>query len=200
MAKRYFSYENLLEISTGCEYKIPGTLGRHYMSVEHLNDGIFVVGHDSYGNSQKVIVRVGETLGYNCGDVWVIPNPANIMDPLRRTMLELKIGKDRLHWVNSFSEVYISGIDCSQREGCTPFFDGEMVGASSDFVVVIKKFRFIRPVEQRIEWGDIYVIKGSDRSYVANFIREVWESNPGVINKNILLLGSVLSDTYTEIK
>lgn len=200
MAKRYISYEGLLNISG--DYKIPGTLGRHYMTVNKLkhNASIMVVGHDSYGGTKKEYVTPGETLGYNQGDVWVVPDPSTIKDPLRRVMLEMKIGKDRLHWVKSFSEIYISGIDCSQREGCTPFFDGEKIGASSDFAVITKKFRFIRPIEQRVDWGEIYVLEGTDRSIIADFIREVWATDPLCENRTIMVLESVLSDTYTVIK
>lgn len=198
MAKRYYEYERLKEISG--DYKIPGTLGRHYMEVIQMGNIVKVVGYDSYGGHKNVFVNQGETLGYDCGEVWVVPNPANIKDPLRRTMLELKIGKDRLHWVKDLSEVKVYGVDTQQREGCTPFFDGEDIGASSDFAIITKKFRFVRPIEQRIDWGEIYAVEGTDRSTLADFIREIWKEYPGKINKTFMVLESVLSGTYQEIK
>jgi len=200
VAKRYFDYARLCEVMGN--FKPEGTLGRHYMTVEKSGVTLIVRGHDSYGGSNTILLSQGETLGYNCGSIWMIPNPANVADPLRRAMLELKIGKDRIHWVNSLSEseVYVSGIQCSQRDGCTPFFDGTEIGASCEFAVVTKEYEFRRPVEQRCDWSQIYVKKGSDRKMVADFIREVWASNPKIVNRSLMVLDSVLSGTYHEIK
>ncbi len=83
MAKRYTQYENL---PLG-NYKPGGTLGRHHCVVTDGGDHKVVAGYDG----QKVVVRPGDTLGYDCGTVWKVPSPESYRDPVRRVLAEAKL-------------------------------------------------------------------------------------------------------------
>ena len=176
MAKRYLNYDELFSISG--DYKPVGTMGRHYVTVSKLkhNLSIMVVGHDSYGVTKKEYVAPGETLGYNQGDVWVVPDPNTIKDPLRRVMLEMKIGKDRLHWVEDIqiAAEAIYGLDFHQLPGCTLFYEGEQKPTlwGGEFCFITRKYRVVGGTNQRKSWGDIYVLIGTDRQKLADFIRK----------------------------
>lgn len=90
MAKRYFSYKNLASVSGN--WKPTGTMGHHHCVVEHKDGSILV--HGSVRG--KVKLKEGDTLGYDCGDVWKVPNPNAYRCPLRRAMASAKLPKHTL--------------------------------------------------------------------------------------------------------
>ena len=94
VAKRHFTYDQLSSVVPG-RWKPAGTLGSHHAVITHQGDVIVVVG----SVSGKVSLHVGDTLGYNCGDVWAVPKPESYRDPLRRLLAERKISQKVLEFV-----------------------------------------------------------------------------------------------------
>ncbi len=69
MAKKYVSAEALKEISG--YYKPAGTMGKHYCTVVHQNDATIVIGNVG----GRVTIHEGDTIGYDCGKIWLVPRP-----------------------------------------------------------------------------------------------------------------------------
>ncbi len=95
MAKRYAKFEDLASV-TG-EWKPAGTMGKHNATVVHQGDTTVVVG----SISGRVTLHTGDTLGYNCGEVWMVPKPESFNDPLRRLLAERRIPQRVLEFVKS---------------------------------------------------------------------------------------------------
>ncbi len=89
MAKRYISYENL---SAGY-YKPADTLGSHHCMVVVKNKETVVTGS---ADGRSVTLKKGETLGYDQGTVWVVPNPDTYRDPIRRVLAKARLGQKLL--------------------------------------------------------------------------------------------------------
>lgn len=175
MAKRYFPYDNLKGVNG--KFKPTGTMGTHFCTVIPHHDGRIEV-LDVQGNS-KVIINPGDTLGYDCGDVWRIPNPDTVRDPLRRALLQNKISKSRLHWVDDLNvaKLELDELDVFQLPGCVAFYTGEVVYYESSIGFITKKYKFKRPITQLEYLGDIYVLKGTPRYAVAELINRVTGKN-----------------------
>lgn len=79
MAKRYYSFEDLSNISG---YFKPGhTLGEHHCIVTpQLPDKIIVRG----SKEGEVTLTPGDTLGYDRGSVWRVPHPSKYKNPIGR--------------------------------------------------------------------------------------------------------------------
>jgi len=92
MAKRYMSFSDLAGFSG--EYKPGGTLGRHNCNVVPQGDRVVVIG--SAGG--RVTLREGDTLGYDCGNVWLVPRPNSYRDPIRRVLALAKISQKMLEY------------------------------------------------------------------------------------------------------
>lgn len=196
MAKRYYSYEDLKDVSG--KFKLGGTLGSHFCTVTPMPYCIWVTPMDA--DTGGVFLKPGDTLGYDCGNVWRLPNPANVKDPLRRAMLTHKIGKDRLHWISSPDELPSFDVDTYQREGCVAFFNGEQVAAECEFGVITKQYIFKRPIDQIIRWGNVYVLVGTPRKKVAEFINNTFNGVPSPGNRHAMAFLSAVGGTYHEIK
>lgn len=196
MAKRYFSYESLKEVSG--KFKPGGTLGSHFCTVDQYPNGVIAVA--PFDGDPTVFLKKGDTLGYDCGNVWFIPNPANVKDPLRRVMLTHKIGKDRLHWITGPEELPSFEVDTYQREGCVAFFNGEQVAAECEFGIITKQYLFKRPIDQVVRWGNVYVLVGTPREKVADFINNTFTGAPSPGNRHIMAFWSAAGGTYHEIK
>ncbi|MDQ5952942.1 MAG: hypothetical protein QG551_170 [Patescibacteria group bacterium] len=200
MAKRYFSFQVLSEKSAEqCAWKIPGTLGSHFMIlrdhegyiqctgvctgrnnqaiVDGLNAGVNIT---PASETQTVNVWPGQTLGYNCGQVWVVPDPTTVKDPLRRVMLELKLPKEMVVWVSSPGDekFHLQEMEYFQKEGCRAFYSGEEVHYADENLCVVKEHTLRRPIDQLVRWSKIFVISGTPREEVARVIREVMSVSP----------------------
>ncbi len=92
MAKRYYSSEELAEISG--KFKPAGTLGKHFCTVVHQNKKMIVVG----SVEGRVTLCAGDTLGYDCGKVWLVPKPESYNDPIRRVLALAKISQKVLEF------------------------------------------------------------------------------------------------------
>ena len=92
MAKRYYAFSDL-NGSSG-EYKPGGTLGKHNCIVVPQGDRIVVIG----SVSGRVTLREGDTLGYDCGTVWLVPRPESYRDPIRRVLALAKISQKVLEF------------------------------------------------------------------------------------------------------
>src|SRR3989338_6764740 len=86
MAKRYAKFEELSEMPAGT-WKPYGTMCSHHATIVPQGETIVVIG----SNEGRVTLRAGDTLGYNCGMIWIVPRPSSYGDPLRRFLAENKI-------------------------------------------------------------------------------------------------------------
>jgi hypothetical protein len=180
MAKKYLSYHDLCDITGGREYTIPGTMGTHYLKTSHDDDGsIHVSGYASNGKmTGTVTVMKGETLGYDRGRVWMIPDPANVKDPVRRFRLMHKLPKGAVIFVDDLSQVImkyesIENEFIQDRPGSVMFMNGFNVHYDDDDIVVIEELRFKSPTTQLRKLKKVFVSKQSDMQSamdMANFI------------------------------
>lgn len=95
MAKRYIKYEWLLEaINEGLsQYKPAGTMGTHHCVISLHPEGIRVKGTVRRPRKRHlgqyeyvpgtIILKPGDTLGYNCGRIWRLKAPETPLDFLR---------------------------------------------------------------------------------------------------------------------
>jgi hypothetical protein len=96
MAKRYIEYEWLLEaINEGLsQYKPAGTMGTHHCVISLHPEGIRVKGTVRIKARKRhlgqyeyvpgtIILKPGDTLGYNCGRIWRLKAPETPLDFLR---------------------------------------------------------------------------------------------------------------------
>jgi hypothetical protein len=152
MAKRYLTHQDLLEIvgeNVDVNYKIPGTMGNHFMSIEDMGNFLLVKGKtlergdrgycpdkakyvvnytlkpDRQVTLGSVRIYPGDTLGYNCGEVWVLKDPNMIKDPVKRVC---RLAKAKLVVVDDFPQFFYPE-RCSYywtvtREGVEILHDG----------------------------------------------------------------------------
>lgn len=92
MAKRYAKYEELQ--ATSGVWVPSEVLGHHYANVFPRNSSIVVVG----SREGNVTLKPGDTLGYNCGVVWVVPRPESFKDPIRRVLAEKRVPQAALQF------------------------------------------------------------------------------------------------------
>lgn len=195
MAKRYVRFEDLYSAYNGKEvnflvpvntirtynaeqaFRFQRTLGQHGLVVKPISSTtIEVIGVSSnMKETGSVLIHVGETLGYNCGEVWKIPNLSSIKDPLRKARLTYKLAKDRIVWVD---KNYVHKFDMdilSAGEQYVSFRNGETRLAVAPFGFVTEIHRKVGPIDQRSHIGDFYVLKGTPRKEVASFIEGVFK-------------------------
>lgn len=98
MAKRYFTYEELISMKVGYN-KPQGTLGTHYFNLS-LGEGFVEINGSSSG---KVKIFPGDTLVYDCGQVWKISVPKTNWQRVKQ-ILKLSILKEGSYkgWEKSF--------------------------------------------------------------------------------------------------
>lgn len=92
MAKRYYKSEELAEQNGN--FKPSGTLGKHFCTVVHQGDRTIVIG----SVEGRVTLCAGDTLGYDCGKVWLVPKPESYNDPIRRVLALAKISQKVLEF------------------------------------------------------------------------------------------------------
>lgn len=127
MAKRYFNSEELAKISG--KFKPAGTLGKHCCTVVHQNDDTIVVG----SASGRVTLHRGDTLGYNCGNVWLVPRPESYKDPIRKTLALAKISQKVLEFSDD-DILYSVSFGGSVPNSCADTETGEsLVGVLGDY-------------------------------------------------------------------
>lgn len=87
MAKRHLSYEQLSGIEG--HFKPQGTLGRHDCLVTRHGGELVVVG----SVSGWATLQPGDVLGYNSGAVWLLPQPEEYKDPIRRVLAQAHLSQ-----------------------------------------------------------------------------------------------------------
>ena len=95
MAKRYFTFDQLIEKEAGVELRPSGTLGRHCFIIESKSEThIKVSGFNTDGSKAgETTIKQGGSLGYNCGSVWAI-KPKSEMTPLELLRSEFRVSKN----------------------------------------------------------------------------------------------------------
>ncbi|GEM_PF-3291987 len=102
MAKRYFSHEELKGQSGF--FKPSGTLGKHHCTITPQGEKIVVVG----SAEGRVTLKPGDTLGYNCGSVWLVPSPDSYKDPIRRVLAMAHVSQKVLMYSDGHVEYTVS--------------------------------------------------------------------------------------------
>lgn len=92
MAKRYFSFVELKEKAGN--FKPVGTMGNHNCMITMQSENLIVVG----SSSGHVTMKEGDTLGYDCGQIWLVPSPESYRDPIRRLLAERHISQKILEY------------------------------------------------------------------------------------------------------
>ncbi len=90
MAKRYISFK---EIPLG-NFKPQGTMGSHHCTIISQGEVKVVIG----SVTGRVTLKLGDTLGYDCGNVWLVPQPDSYKDPIRRVLAQKKISQKVLQY------------------------------------------------------------------------------------------------------
>jgi hypothetical protein len=90
MAKRYVQFDRIPEGN----FKPEGTLGRHHCTVVRQGDEKVVVG----SVAGRVTLKSGDTLGYDCGTVWVVPRAESYRDPIRRVLAQAHLSQKLLEY------------------------------------------------------------------------------------------------------
>ncbi len=135
----------------------------------------------------KVILRPEWTLGYDCGELWVIMPAHLVKDPIHRILRECKLPKDFVEWVDDYQDLNLDGLEILQREGCVAFYNGEVIHSQTNFGCLVKKYRKVGPIDQRVNWSRGIFLKGTDRQIVAEFLREGLQGGIGATNKIAML-------------
>jgi len=112
MAKRYIPYERLQDLASSLSpsghYKPSGTMGVHHCTIAPNPDGSLTV---TGSNKGRVTLREGDTLGYNCGDVWCLRKPTDALAIFRqRDKIKAEYGALPTSFAKSFWS--------REREGC----------------------------------------------------------------------------------
>ena len=90
MAKRYVPFKDLSE----GKFKPENTMGRHYCTIVSQNERKVVVG----SVTGRVTLKPGDTLGYDRGNVWVVPCPEYYKDPIRRVLAQAHLSQKLLKY------------------------------------------------------------------------------------------------------
>lgn len=101
MAKRYVEFKDLPNEG---KYKPGGTMGGHHCVVVPQNGQKVVVG----SVTGKVTLSEGDTLGYDCGTVWMVPRPDSYRDPIRRVLAECRVSQKVLSFSNEGIDYEVS--------------------------------------------------------------------------------------------
>lgn len=178
MAKRYVSYQELnQELSISNFFKPKTTCGSHHAVIAQDTTSIVVIGFDSWNNYQgKVRIFPGETLGYDQGSVWKVPDPATIADPLKRVLLERRISSKTLREIESFETVRKALEKEKFSDGGELrdyIFQGERIMYyNKEVLIVVNYFQRHNWEAQGALISRIYVKKNADRSEVAEIVRD----------------------------
>lgn len=103
MSKKYQIFSELPE----GYFKPSGTLGDHHCTVVCQGDEKVVVG----SVAGKVTLKPGDTLGYNCGRIWVVPRPESYKDPIRRVLAQAHLSQRLLTYSTDSVEYTLSWQD-----------------------------------------------------------------------------------------
>lgn len=134
MAKRFISVQELAAAPEG-SFKPSGTMGSHHLTWKKLENGALQVKGSQSGD---FVAKSGDTIGYDCGQIWRVPSPSDFKDPIRRALAELKVSQKVL--ADSNEVVTISGYWQDAPEGsCADTFSGE---EAETFGLVNKENRF----------------------------------------------------------
>lgn len=104
MARRYTNFVSLLSELAGNNtgtYKPSDTLGSHHALVALQGEKLVVTGISSQDETlETVVLAEGDTLGYDCGSVWRVPQPTEYRNPIRRALAENQVSQRRLEFVD----------------------------------------------------------------------------------------------------
>lgn len=174
MAKKYFSHEDLSGLKTDDMgfHKPSGTLGNHNFRLSALPDGSYLVeGYNTYRElTGTAVVTEKHLLGYDCGAVWRALKPEHIKDPLQRVLSQYKLGKDRIKWVHPGTRIWLREVFYSAGPQYHTFADGECVGHTTHFGLATVRRIFRHPIDQFNQVGDFYVVVGTPRAVVAEWV------------------------------
>jgi hypothetical protein len=169
MAAQYFKEEELRQQGMGKFYP-PNVMGYHHMIISESKHGLRVTGYDSSGEQLKsVIVADGETLGYERGNVWVIPDHRNVNDPIMACLIKNKIKKSMLTFVSGWDELPDNRVDVHMGKKA-----GEELWYQDSVISVYVSWRIIRG-KQTARFSRIFVISGMDPLQISERIDKVWQ-------------------------
>jgi len=118
MAKKYCSFDELIKLDG--YFKPVGTMGKHHCTVVKQNDSIVIIG----SVSGRITLQKGDTLGYDCGNVWLVPRPESYKDPVRRVIALAKISQKVLTYSDE-SVRYTVSFGHAFRDSCADTETGE---------------------------------------------------------------------------
>lgn len=168
MANRYFSYDDLKDRSG--YFKPGGTLGKHFCTITPMPDNvIWVTPYDS--DTGGVFLKPGDTLGYDCGNVWRLPNPATIKNPIKRWGAE---NKCRVEWVDNLQDAakpYLDDLHGTYNDrGRALYFTGtQIVAGDENCFVVVRSVKHMNGTIGKY-WHRLVVQKGANVKNVAEVL------------------------------
>lgn len=167
MAKRYYSYEDLKDVSG--KFKPGGTLGSHFCTVTPMPYCIWVTPMDA--DTGGVFLKPGDTLGYDCGNVWQLPNPATIKNPIKRWGAE---NKCRVEWVDKLQDAakpYLDDLHGTYNDrGRALYFTGtQIVAGDENCFVVVRSVKHMNGTIGKY-WHRLVVKKGANVKNVAEVL------------------------------
>jgi len=107
MAKKYFNFTELEEMGFG-ETKPSGTLGKHRLIIVGKEGNAFLVQGIKSSGKKTAVKKVSpkETLGYNCGKIWVLREPKTQLEKFRaQHHMSVRVG-DISSYVGKENEIY----------------------------------------------------------------------------------------------
>lgn len=180
MAKRYFQFPELYGMA-GEEMTIikpSSTLGRHHMMAKRTcEDSLLVIGVDSSLTKTGIsILRDGDVLAYDCGDLFVI-RPTT--DPIKLLKRRLRLSDIRVvpHLsVQDELEPLVDIFDGMDEKDISPYANrsrfwgnGERIRIYGEFFVAVERLSFRGGVDQRRRLSRIYLLE----SRIDEAIKEV---------------------------
>lgn len=196
MATRRYSHSQLLDLGTGY-HKPGGTLGNHHLEIKVMPSGTVRArgveiprGYDDQAarlivnysgpkitpRSKWAIVREGDTLGYNCGDVWVEIPASQISDPLLRVMREKGLPMSLIQWVDFINPEEEESLEGKALPGCVTFYKGDYMTINTPKFQAWAMAYLSGPIDQRYKWSGFKVLKGTPREEVAKMVKTAVES------------------------
>ncbi len=176
-------------------FRFRGTLGQHCFILTPVEEGYKVTGVDTRGQETgSTIITEHHTLGYDCGEVWRILQPEYIKDPLKRLLAQFKLAKTRINWVDK-DFIWLWNMDYTRIEqpGYVSFSSGEKPDKYCKFGFSTIHHIYDGSVNQRYKMGNFYLIKGTPKSKVVQFIRAVMNNdheNPVFVEREKCQIGT----------
>ena len=174
----FTSLEEVNDLNLNClekAFRFRGTLGRHCFIITPIEEGYKVTGVGTNGRETgSTIITPRYTLGYDAGEVWRVLQPEFIKDPLKRLLAQFKLGKNRINWVDKdYTWLWDMSYTRIDQPGYASFSSGEKPDKYCKFGFSTIHHIYDGSVGQRYKIGDFYIVKGTPKSKVVDFIRAV---------------------------